>query len=149
MINNKLQAEKTIEIEATPDSVWKAIVTPALVEKYFFGTTVKSEWKKGSPIIFSGSWEGRSYEDRGVIVEILPRMRLQYTYWSGFSGLEDREENYALVTYELMPTESGTTLTVRQQGFANEESREHAASGWEGVLEGLKKLVEDGLPRER
>ncbi len=26
---------------------------------------------------------------------------LSYSYWSGFSGLEDKPENYSLVTYTL------------------------------------------------
>jgi len=145
MIDKDLVVETQIEIEATPDSVWKAIVTPSLVEKYFFGTTVRSDWKQGSSIVFSGAWDGKTFEDRGILLEILPRMRLQYTYWSSFSGLEDREENYSIVTYQLVPTDSGTQVTVSQVGFANETASDHAIDGWEQVLGGMKKLVEDGI----
>ena len=35
------------------------------------------------------------------INEALQIAVLKYDYWSGFSGLEDKPENYSLVTYTL------------------------------------------------
>ena len=36
----------------------------------------------------------------------------------------------------------GTILTLTQQGFANEQAKEHAESSWEMVLNNMKELIE-------
>ncbi len=137
-----LTIKKTFEIHAQSSDVWDAITNPNKVKIYFFGTTVKSDWQVGSPIIFSGEWEGKSYEDKGTILAIENEKFLQYNYWSGFSGLEDKEENYSLVTYQLEQNGKNTIVSVTQQGFASEQAQAHAEGGWQMVLEGMKKLVE-------
>ena len=37
-----------------------------------FGTDAVSDWKEGSPITWKGEWEGKHYEDRGVILRLEP-----------------------------------------------------------------------------
>jgi uncharacterized protein YndB with AHSA1/START domain len=96
----------------------------------------------GSPLIFQGEWEGKSYQDKGNILAAEPGKLLQYNYWSGFSGLEDKEENYSLVTYELQADGDTTSVTLTQKGFPSEENLAHAEGGWTMVLDGLKKLLE-------
>ncbi len=77
--------------------------------------------------------EGKSYQDKGNILAAEPGKRLQYNYWSGFSGLEDIEENYSLVTYELDLEGESTKITLSQKGFASEEALAHAGAGWKMV----------------
>lgn len=137
-----LTVKKTIEIHAQSSDVWDTITNPDKVRIYFFGTTVKSDWQVGSPIIFSGEFEGKSYEDKGTILAIENEKFLQYNYWSGFSGLEDKEENYSLVTYQLEENGENIIVSLTQQGFASEQAQAHAEGGWKMVLEGMKKLVE-------
>ena len=60
-----LTARSSITIAAPAEKVWTALITPAAIKQYMFGTTVVSDWKEGSPIIFKGEWQGKSYEDRG------------------------------------------------------------------------------------
>ena len=50
-------------ITAPVDDVWEALVTPAAIKAYMFGTTVTLEWVVGSPIVWTGEWQGR--QDRG------------------------------------------------------------------------------------
>lgn len=134
--------EATIEINAAPAAVWDAIVDPEKVKQYFFGTNIASDWQPGSAITFSGEFQGQQYVDKGIIKAIIPEMLLQYDYWSGFSGLEDKPENYSLVTYTLEATGTGTRLTIGQQGFPNEDAKKHGEGGWAQVLQGLKQVVE-------
>lgn len=138
----ELVSAKTISIAADAQHVWNALTDKETIKKYFFGTEAVSDWKPGSTLVFQGEWEGKSYQDKGNILAADPRKLLQYNYWSGFSGLEDREENYSLVTYRLEPRGNQTTLSLTQQGFASEEAKAHADTGWEMVLENLKKLLE-------
>jgi len=141
-MNKELKVTQELLINADISKVWDAIVNPEIVKQYFFGTQVESEWKEGSPIVFSGEFDGKQYRDKGTILAIDPKKFLQYSYWSGFSGLEDKAENYSLVTYELETVDSAVKLTMTQEGFANEQGHQHAVQGWEMVLNGLKNIVE-------
>jgi uncharacterized protein YndB with AHSA1/START domain len=136
-----LEAKVSAEINASPAEVWKALTDPEEVKKYFFGTNVISDWKVGSPIKFTGEWEGKPYEDKGTILELIPERKLVYTYWSSFSGTEDIPENYANVSYILTPAKWGTLLEIIQDGIADEEKRAHSEANWKMVLDSLKELV--------
>jgi len=131
----------TITFEATISKVWQGLTDPAIVKQYFFGTNVKSDWKVGSPITFSGEWEGRSYEDKGTILDIDPPRFLKYTYWSSMSGTEDKPENYNNITYELSEDKGTTTLVVTQDGVKSQEAKEHSEQNWQSVFGGLKKIL--------
>lgn len=137
-----LIVSRTIRIKVEPMMVWKALTDTATIKKYFFGTEAVSDWKAGSPLVFRGEWEGRSYEDKGTILDAEPGKVLKYSYWSGFSGLEDIPDNYSLVTYTLESENQDTLLILVQQGFANEEALAHSESGWDKVLQNLKELLE-------
>jgi len=141
-MNHQLEVKKTIEITASLMEVWDALRDKEAIKKYFFGTEAISDWEKGSSLIFRGEWEGKSYEDRGTILEAIPGEMLQYDYWSGFSGLEDKPGNYSKVTYTLEQEVDGCILYLKQKGFASEEALTHADGGWTMVLQNLKELLE-------
>ena len=60
-----LSLTTSIDVNAPAAKVWEALTNPEIVKKYFFGTNVKTDWKVGSPIIWEGEWEGKSYRDKG------------------------------------------------------------------------------------
>src|ERR1700749_3206834 len=123
------------------EKVWKGLTDPELVKQYFFGTNLKSDFKKGSRITFSGEWQGKTYEDGGQILAIDPPRLLKYTYWSSMSGTEDKPENYNNVTYELHEREGVTTLVITQDGVKSREAMEHSEQNWKTVFDGLKELL--------
>jgi uncharacterized protein YndB with AHSA1/START domain len=141
MIDENLTVTKTIEINSSPSSVWEALTNPDKIKLYLFGTEVISDWKTGSHIVFQGEYQGQQYKDGGTILAIEPEKLLQYTYWSGFSGLENKEENYSTVTYTLDTKGNQTTLTLIQKGFANKQAREHTDQNWTMVLEKIKEIA--------
>ena len=141
-MNHQLEVKKTIDIIASLMEVWHALTDQETIKKYFFGTEAISDWEVGSSLVFRGEWEGKTYEDKGNILEAIPGEMLKYDYWSGLSGLEDRPENYSVVTYTLEQTVDGTILELRQKGFADEEALAHAEGGWTMVLDNLKNLLE-------
>jgi len=96
----------------------------------------------GSTIIFQGEYQGQKYKDKGKILDIKEGQLLQYAYWSGFSGLEDKEENYSKVTYKLNRKEPYTILTLTQEGFASKQAREHSENNWGMVLDKIKEIIE-------
>ena len=138
----KLSLTTKIDINAPAAEVWKGLTDPEIVKQYFFGTNVKSDWKEGSPITFSGEWEGKSYSDKGEIQEITPGKYVKYSYWSSMGGTEDKPENYANVSYTLDENDGFTTLTVTQDNIKDLTSKEHSEQNWQTVFGGLKKLLE-------
>ncbi len=141
-MNHQLEVKKTIEITASLMEVWHALTDRETIKKYFFGTEAISDWEEGSSLVFRGELEGKTYEDKGTILEAIPGEMLKYDYWSGFSGLVDSPENYSTVTYTLEQTVDGTILSLKQKGFAGEEALAHAEGGWIMVLQNLKDLLE-------
>ncbi|QHS56753.1 SRPBCC domain-containing protein [Mucilaginibacter sp. 14171R-50] len=139
---DKLSLTTTVDIKAPAAEVWKGLTDPEVIKQYFFGTTVKSDWKAGSPITFSGEWEGKTYQDKGTIKEIIPGKYILYSYWSSMSGTEDKPENYANVSYGLAENDGVTTLTLTQDNIKDEASKEHSEKNWQMVFGGLKKILE-------
>lgn len=135
-------ATSAITIKAPTTKVWQALVTPAAIKEYMFGTNVVSEWKEGSPIVWKGEWQGRAYEDKGKILEVKPGRRLRYTHFSPLSGVPDTPDNYHTVTIELAADGTGTQVTLSQDNNATEATREHSEKNWGMMLASLKKLVE-------
>lgn len=138
----ELLLKKSIAIEAPIYVVWEALVTPQLIKRYFYGTETVTDWKKGSPILFRGEWEGKSYEDKGIIQEIEEEKFIKYTYWSSFSGTTDSPENYCNITYTLSESGDKTFFTVTQDGFKHRELMEHSMKSWGTVMENLKIMIE-------
>jgi uncharacterized protein YndB with AHSA1/START domain len=129
-------------VNASPARVWSALVDPAAIKQYMFGTTVVSDWKKGSRIVWKGEWQGKPYEDKGEILQLDPNKRLQYSHFSPMMGQPDKPENYHTVTIDLAPAGKGTRITLSQDNNATEEARDHSTKNWEMMLAGIKKYVE-------
>jgi len=141
-MSGKLSASATVQIKANKEEVWDALTNPDKIKQYFFGTNAISDWKKGSSLKFTGEWEGKTYEDKGTILDTQPGTLFRYTYWSSMGKLEDKPENYATVTYELVPAGDETVLNVTQDNISNQEAKEHSEQNWNYVLGELKKFVE-------
>jgi uncharacterized protein YndB with AHSA1/START domain len=142
-MSKDLVAEASTRIAASPETIWHALTDRDTIRKYMFGSNVESDWKEGSAITWQGEWEGRAYEDKGVVQKVQPERMLQYTHFSPLTGLPDKPENYHTVTIELAEDGSETGVTLRQDGNATEEARDHSQKNWSMMLEGLKKVVEE------
>jgi uncharacterized protein YndB with AHSA1/START domain len=138
----KYTGKASITFEAKASKVWEWLTKPELIKQYLYGTDTISEWKIGSPITYRGEWEGKPYEDKGRIIELVPNKLLRTTYWSSFSGLADVPDNYNMVTYDLLESEGRTTLSISVDNNPTQESADHSASNWASVLKTMKTLLE-------
>ncbi|MEP6926504.1 MAG: SRPBCC domain-containing protein [Ginsengibacter sp.] len=147
-MKNDLIVSESVVINAAPSKVWDALTNPEIIKKYLFGTETITDWKVGSEIIFQGEYgenKEHTYRDKGIIKQNVPNELLSYSYWSGFSGLENKPENYSLVTYSLQSDDNKKTIfTWTQKGYATEEGYQHSLSGMKEFLEQIKKLIEEG-----
>jgi uncharacterized protein YndB with AHSA1/START domain len=136
-------ANCAISIEASPARVWRALVTPRDIKRYMFGTNVETSWKVGSPITWQGEWEGKPYQDKGVIKAFQPERRLQFTHFSPLAGLPDVPDSYHAVTIELEPLNGGTRVTLAQDNNPSDEARKHSEKNWDTMLASLKGFLEE------
>jgi uncharacterized protein YndB with AHSA1/START domain len=143
MSKNKHIAAATVKINAPISKVWDALTNPATIKKSMFGTDVVSDWNEGSKITWKGEWEGKAYEDRGVIQKMIPEKLVQYTHYSPTSGQPDVPESYHTVTIELKKEDSGVSVTLTQDNNATEQAKEHSEKNWKMMLESLKKFLEE------
>lgn len=141
-MKSNITGKADIVINVPASKVWEALTTPSIIKQYFFGTDAISDWKVGSPLIFKGEWQGKHYEDKGTILEVISQKLFKYSYWSSMSGTEDKPENYVNVTYELSENNNATTLTITQENIPDEKTKEHSEENWRKVIGDLKKLLE-------
>ena len=142
-------AEVSTTIAATTKQVWAALIDPNAIEKYFMGATVKTDWKVGSSITWSGEWKGKPFQDKGKILVYEPEKQVSYSHWSPLGGTDDQPENYHAVTMTLHAAGSSTRVDLTQSnldGKVTETDRKGRAEyekNWSGMLESLKGVVED------
>lgn len=134
--------KKEITFNVSKSKVWEALTQPEKIKEYLFGTTVISEWKAGSSIVFTGSWEGKEYRDKGTILKFEPEKVFQYDYWSNFSGLPDVPENYIILTFRLEEKSNACKLNFTQENSVTKMQYEHSDANWDAVFKKIKEMVE-------
>ncbi|HLP93157.1 MAG TPA: SRPBCC domain-containing protein [Saprospiraceae bacterium] len=130
-------------IHAPVSKVWAGLTQPELVKQYFFGTNLVTSWQPGSPVYFRGEWEGKPYEDKGTVLQFEPEKMLRYDYFSSWSDLEDRPENYQIITYRVKAKGNSTVLSLVQQNIDTLEKKVHSVQNWGALLDALKKIMEE------
>jgi len=141
-MNEDFNAKVSIAIKASRHAVWQALISPDAIKEYMFGARVDSDWREGSPISWKGEWQGKSYEDKGTLLQVRPEHRLQYSHYSPLSGLPHTPEHYHTVTIDLTGNRTATDVTLTQDHNATEAARMHSEKNWKMMLDGLKKYVE-------
>lgn len=137
-------ATSSATIDAPPGRVWEVITDPAATKEFMFGAELATDWSVGGPITWRGSWEGKEYEDRGVILEVEPGQRLVYTHFSPLGGQEDKPENYHTLTWTLRDQGGRTLLTLAQDNNPTAEAAEHSQGTWDRLVADVKRLSERG-----
>jgi uncharacterized protein YndB with AHSA1/START domain len=148
-MTENLVAKSSVTIEAPGKDVWKALLDPRAIEQYMFGARVTSSWTVGSPITWSGEWEGKPFEDRGTILEIEPEEMLSYSHVSGSSVRRDGTGIQHKVTIWLTSDGDHTRVDLEQDGNASLEEQDRSEANWSTMLAGLKDYVEDLYAKRR
>jgi uncharacterized protein YndB with AHSA1/START domain len=136
-------ATARVEIEASPERVWEVLQDPVATKEFMFGAELETDWKVGSPITWTGEYEGKAYQDKGEVLEVEPGRRLKVTHYSPLGGQPDVPENYHTLTYELTG-DGPTELSLSQDNNASEEEAEHSRGMWDMLVQGVKKVAESG-----
>lgn len=137
-----LEPDDNPAAKAFKKALYEPLINPDNIKQYMFGTNAVSDWKEGSSIVWKGEWQGKKYEDRGVILKMEPGHVIQYSHFSPLTGQPDLPENYHIVTMELSIKGKQTLVSLLQDNNATEEAREHSEKNWNMMLGGLKKFLE-------
>ena len=144
--------KNSIEINASKEAVWAALIEPDKTKQYMFGCEAISNWQPGSPLLWRGNYEGKEMDFViGNIVSIEPNQELSYTVFDPNGTMEDVPENYLTVAYNLKEEDNKTLLSVSQGDFTTVAEGEkryteifNNGEGWQPILVEIKKLVENG-----
>lgn len=131
-----------MEIAVPPERVFKALssseVTAWWVRAGVFDTR---EWT--GDVRVGGHWRvtgmagGAPYALHGEYLEVDPPRRLVHT-WRGAP-----EEPPSTVTYVLVPSGSGTLLTIYHEGVQSSSASEGITAGWDSCLRALAGRLSD------
>jgi uncharacterized protein YndB with AHSA1/START domain len=136
--------KKSITIKAQPSEVWDALTNSEKTKKYFFNSEVFSDWKEGSSITFKGKiLLIKKFEMTGKIVAIEPYKLLKYTL---ANGSDKTSASFSTITDQLTFANGETTVSITDdvgQGKGAEKRFKHSEKGWDKILKGLKKTVEE------
>lgn len=127
-------AKASTTINAPADKVWQALIDPAAIKQYMFGTTVTSDWREGSPITWKGEFNGKPYEDHGTIKKVDAPRRLEYSHASG------NDSHDIIIT--LAPDGNATRVDLSQTNNATADARKESEKNWGMMLSSMKQMLE-------
>lgn len=142
-MDKTFSAKTSVTINAPIEKIWDALTNPEEIKKYLHDTDTKTDWVVGNEITWSGEWNGKAYVDKGEVLAYEPQRLIKTSHWSPLSGVEDKPENYHIVTYELSNNGDQTTLTLTQGNSRTQEDADNMIKGgWEPILQQIKQLLE-------
>lgn len=141
--------QNEIIVEAPAYEVWDALTHAAKTRKYMFDCEPITTWEEGSELLWKGASDGVIYV-KGNVVTCDPEKTLAYTVFDPNGTYPDIPQNYLTVTCALVEKDGHTLLSVTQGDYTQvadgkqryEDTMDQG--GWQGVLEGIKKVAEGG-----
>jgi len=132
----------TLLVNAPIQKVWETLTKPELIKKWQFGSDLVTDWIVGNDIKFSTEWEGKVFEQWGKVLEVYPYQIIKYSLFAARPGLEDKPENYFIMSYILREEEGQISIKIIQEDN-RPGAKQEAPQGEENpILSGLKSLVE-------
>ena len=128
-------------IETTPEKLWEALTSSEFTKRYWWGTSVVSDWKVGST--FKLVMDGVT-TDAGEILQADRPRRLAYTFHHMLSEAA-KKERPSRVTFVIEPNGRLVKLTLTHEDFAEGSVvLDGISKGWPAILSSLKSLLESG-----
>lgn len=138
-MNSTIAVTRTLTVTAPIERVWQAITTPADIAQWLRMEAVKiDKLAVGGQMDFMV--EG---SDPAVFTIVEPPTHLAYR-WTPQVGID----SHTLVTFRLEPTDTGTHITVTEEGFEalpddlGTTISTRNGKGWGMALEGIANLVQ-------
>ncbi len=131
-----------ITIQATVEKVWDTITNPISVKLWQYGSDLLTTWEIGSDIKFSTEWEGKIFEQWGKVLDFRPCELVKYSLFAPRPDLEDKPENYFIMSYFLTNENGYIKLEIIQEDNRPGAVQEEIQGEENPVLLSLKQLAE-------
>lgn len=142
----ELLIRKSIEVEASIETLWKVLTENEFIQQYMFGCYAETDWKPRSPLLWKGAADGKLYV-KGHVLSIDEPHRLEYTVIDPNSTIPDIPANYLTMKYHLTRRSGrASTLEITQGDFATvadgKRRYEDSLDPDDSILIAIKKLAE-------
>jgi uncharacterized protein YndB with AHSA1/START domain len=131
-----------IRINASKQKVWDTITKAELVKLWQYGSDLLTTWEPGSDIKFRTEWEDKVFEQWGKVLEVRPTEIIKYSLFAPRPGLDDKPENYFIMSYVLTEENGKTKLEIIQEDNRPNAIQEAPQGEENPVLKSLKELAE-------
>lgn len=134
--------ERSVEVRAHADAVWRVMVDPELGPRWLGGFRFESDWAVGGPFALVGTLNGHLYRDSGTLLGVESGRLLRFAHWSKLWRIPDIPGNRAVMTLALITEGDHTRVDLRHELPAAEALAQHSNFFWRGALEQLRRLCE-------
>ena len=140
--------EKSIELNASPEKVWKVLTEDHYVRQWYVpfmeGSYAETDWKQGSKVVFK---DGAGSGMIGHIIENVPNKSLVVEFdgmminnKEDYESKEAREAKGQKEAYRL--TSNGNTTRLDVETGMTEEMYDMISVAWDKALQLIKRLAE-------
>ncbi|HSD05861.1 SRPBCC family protein [Flavobacterium sp.] len=131
-----------ITINASTQKVWNTLTKPELVKLWQFGSDLQTNWEIGSKILFTTEWNGQIFKQWGTVLEIKPNELIKYNLFAPRPDLEDKPENYFIMSYVLTNDNGKTNLEIIQEDNRPNAVQDDEQGEENPILKSLKEVAE-------
>jgi uncharacterized protein YndB with AHSA1/START domain len=125
-------------VPASRDRVWRAFTDPAALAAWFWPerwqTTVEVELQPGGRYRIASAVSGMAITGEYTAIDEPSLLAFSWR-WEG-------EAETTSVTIELAAVDAGTGITVTHERFADDDTRDQHAQGWNDCLDRLPRFLE-------
>lgn len=132
----------SLKINASRQKVWDTITKAEYVKLWQYGSDLLTNWEIGSDIKFRTEWQDKVFEQWGKVLEVKPTERIKYSLFAPRPGLEDKPENYFIMSYILTEKNGVTNLEIIQDDNRPNAVQEEPQGEENPVLKTLKEIAE-------
>ena len=132
----------TIIIKAPVQKIWETLTKPELVKQWQYGSELITDWKVGNDIKFRSEWEGKIFEQWGKVLEWRPNVLIKYNLFAPRPDLEDKPENYFVMSYVLTDEKTHTKLEIIQEDNRPGSVQAEPQGEENPILQSLKNIAE-------
>lgn len=142
---NSPRIEVQVRICADRQRIWDVMTRKQ--SAMFMGAEVDTDWREGSPITFTGTFNGKPYRDHGEIRVVECERHLAFTHVSGSSEQPNSTENANVIDIWIEPEDGAMSLVRLTQSLPEGQTldEDHIAAfraNWQAMLDALKRAAE-------
>jgi uncharacterized protein YndB with AHSA1/START domain len=150
VIDELSRIDRSIEVNAPPDKVWRVLTTAKDLATWF-KVTVDGDIAPGAEIWMTSRYPGHEGKRFAVrITEMTPPRRFAWQWHPGAvdPSVDYSREPWTTVTFTLEPAGKGTRLSVSETGFTEISLARRAkvyadnTQGWTEVIVWIQKYAE-------